>query len=173
MVYNYDDGSFPSPAGYLNSYRPNTRFAMGGSALPIDLISFNGEVLLEMDPIVLLEWTVSSQVNNEYYTIERSKNLSVWSLVDSIPGNGTTNMELRYSLLDDNPFKGVSYYRLKQTDHDGKTETFKPIAITINSEEKIVSKIINLMGQEVPEDYQGIVIEMYTDGTYKKKYKEQ
>ena len=29
------------------------------------------------------------------------------------------------------------------------------------------------MGQEVPEDYQGIVIEMYTDGTYKKKYKEQ
>ena len=173
VVYNYNDGSFPSPAGYINSYRPNTRFAMGGSALPIDLISFNGEVLLEMDPIVLLEWTVSSQVNNEYYTIERSKNLSVWSLVDSIPGNGTTNMELRYSLLDDNPFKGVSYYRLKQTDHDGKTETFKPIAITINSEEKIVSKIINLMGQEVPEDYQGIVIEMYTDGTYKKKYKEQ
>ena len=173
VVYNYDDGSFPSPFGYINSYRPNTRFAMGGEALPIDLISFNGDVLDDVEPVVLLEWTVASQVNNEYYTIERSKNLSVWSLVDSIPGNGTTNMELRYSLLDDNPFKGVSYYRLKQTDHDGKTETFKAIAITINSEEKIVSKIINLMGQEVPEDYQGIVIEMYTDGTYKKKYKEQ
>ena len=173
VVYNYNDGSFPSTAGYVNSYRPNTRFAMGGDALPIDLISFNGEVLLEMDPIVLLEWTVASQVNNKYYTIERSKNLSVWSLVDSIPGSGTTNMELRYSLMDDNPFEGVSYYRLKQTDHNGKSETFKPIAITVDSEEKIVSKIINLMGQEVPEDYQGIVIEMYTDGTYKKKYKEQ
>ena len=85
VVYNYDDGSFPSPAGYLNSYRPNTRFAMGGSALPIDLISFNGDVLNDTEPVVLLEWTVASQVNNEYYTIERSKNLSVWSLVDSIP----------------------------------------------------------------------------------------
>ena len=171
VVYNYDDGSFPSTAGYINSYRPNTRFAMGGNALPIDLISFNGEVLLEMDPVVLLEWTVASQVNNEYYTIERSKNLSVWSLVNSIPGNGTTNMELRYSLIDDNPFEGVSYYRLKQTDHNGKTETFNPIAITIESEDKVVFKVINLMGQEVPEDYKGIVIEMYTDGTYKKKYK--
>ena len=143
VVYNYSDGAPPAPFGYINSYRPNTRFAMGGEALPIDLISFNGEVLLEMDPIVLLEWTVASQVNNEYYTIERSKNLSVWSLVDSIPGSGTTNMELRYSLVDDNPFEEVSYYRLKQTDHDGKSEVFKPIAITIHSEDKIVSKIGN------------------------------
>jgi hypothetical protein len=93
-------------------------------------------------------------------------------LVDSIPGNGTTNTELRYGLIDDNPFEGVSYYRLSQTDHNGKTEMFNPIAITINTKEKVLSKIINLMGQEVPEDYQGIVIEMYTDGTYKKVYKE-
>jgi len=172
VVYNYNDGGPPSPMGYRNSYRPNTVFGHqgGGSALPIDLVSFDGEVLLDMDPVVLLEWTVASQVNNEGYTIERSRNLSVWSVVDSIPGNGTTNMELRYSLIDDNPFEGVSYYRLKQTDHNGKTETFNPIAITIHSEEKIVSKIINLMGQEVPENYKGIVIEMYTDGTYKKKY---
>ena len=170
VVYNYADGSIPSTAGYRNAFRPNTRFAMGGDALPIDLISFNGEVLLEMNPIVLLEWTVASQVNNEYYTIERSKNLSVWSLVDSVPGNGTTNMELKYSLIDDNPFEGVSYYRLKQTDHDGKSEIFKPIAITIHSEEKILEKTINLMGQEVNNNYDGIIIEVYTDGTYVKKY---
>ena len=172
VVYNYNDGGPPSPSGYRNSYRPNTVFGHqgGGSALPIDLVSFNGEVLLEMDPIVLLEWTVASQVNNESYKIERSRNLIVWSLVDSIPGNGTTNTELKYGLIDDNPFEGISYYRLTQTDHNGETETFNPIAITINTKEKIVSKTFNLMGQEVPEDYQGIVIEMYTDGTYVKKY---
>jgi len=175
VVYNYNDGSFPSSNGYTNSIRPNTMFGHqgGGSALPIDLISFNGEIVEGINPVVELNWRVASQINNDYYEIQRSKNLNIWSVVDSIPGNGTTNMEMDYSIIDDNPFEGVSYYRLKQTDHNGKTETFNPIAITIESEDKVVFKIINLMGQEVPEDYQGIVIEMYTDGTYEKKYKEQ
>jgi len=174
VVYNYNDGSFPSTAGYRNAYRPNTRFAMsGGDALPIDLISFNGDVLDDVEPVVLLEWTVANQVNNEYYKIERSRNLNVWSVVDSIPGSGTTNMELKYSLIDDNPFGGVSYYRLSQTDRDGNTEIFKPIAITISNKEKVIDKIINLNGQEVSNNYRGIIIEIYTDGTYLKKYKEQ
>ena len=142
-----------------------------GGALPITLVSFSGEIVEGINFVVELNWRVASQVNNDYYEIQRSKNLNIWSVIDSIPGSGTTNIEMDYSIIDDNPFEGVSYYRLKQTDHNGKTETFSPIAITIESEDKVVSKIINLMGQEVPEDYQGIVIEMYTDGTYKKKYK--
>ena len=172
VVYNYKDGSFPSTTGTLNAFRPNTRFAMGGDALPIDLVSFDGEVLLEMNPVVLLEWTVASQVNNEYFKIERSENLDSWNLIDSIRGNGTTNMELRYSLIDDNPLNGVNYYRLSQTDHNGATKIFNPIAITLNNEEKVISKIINIAGQEVSKDYNGIIIEIYTDGTSRKLYKE-
>ena len=159
-VYFYDGGSWD----------PNPNMSCGG-ALPIDLISFDGEIVEGINPVIELNWRVASQVNNDYYEIQRSKNLNIWSVIDSVPGSGTTNIEMNYSIIDDNPFEGVSYYRLKQTDHNGETETFSPIAITIESEDKVVSKIINLMGREVSENYQGIVIEMYTDGTYKKKYK--
>ena len=76
---------------------------------------------------------------------------------------------MSYSIIDDNPLHGVSYYRLKQTDYDGQTETFFPVSIVISSEEKIIDKVINFMGQEVNENYKGMVLEIYQDGTYVKK----
>jgi len=171
VVYNYADGSFPSSMGFRNSYRPNTRFEMGGSPLPIELVSFNGEVLLEMDPIVILDWTVASQVNNDYYEIQRSIDVEQWETIEKITGAGTNNTQMHYSIIDDNPILGISYYRLKQTDYNGESETFNPISIIINSTEKEIDKIINVMGQEVTSNYSGLVIELYTDGTSAKKYK--
>ena len=171
VVYNYADGSFPSSMGFRNSYRPNTRFEMGGSPLPIELVSFNGEVLLEMDPIVILDWTVASQVNNDYYEIQRSIDVEQWETIEKVIGAGTNNTQMHYSIIDDNPVLGISYYRLKQTDYNGESETFNPISIIINSTEKEIDKIINIMGQEVTSNYSGLVIELYTDGTSAKKYK--
>ena len=142
----------------------------GGGALPIDLVSFNGEVLFELKPVVALDWTVASQVNNDYFTIERSTGGVEWSSIGKIYGVGNTSSEIKYNWIDNSPFGGVSYYRLKQTDYDGKSETFNPIAITISSKEKVLDKVINYMGQEVNEYYKGIVLEVYTDGTYIKKY---
>jgi len=73
--------------------------------------------------------------------------------------------------LDYDPVKGVSYYRLKQTDYDGKTETFNPIVITVEEPKPhILDKIMNTMGQEVNSSYRGLVIELYKDGTSAKKY---
>ncbi len=141
------------------------------SGLPITLVSFDGEVLLEMDPVVLLEWTVASQTNNDYFTIEKSKNLSEWSLVDNINGSGTTNMELRYSLVDDNPFKGISYYRLKQTDHNGESKTFYPIAIEVKGDKKHIIKTINLQGNEIDSTKKGFMIHVWNDGTVTKVVK--
>ena len=84
-------------------------------------------------------------------------------------GAGNSNTQMSYSIIDDNPLHGVSYYRLKQTDYNGQTETFFPVSIIISSEEKIIDKVINFMGQEVNENYKGMVLEIYQDGTYVKK----
>jgi hypothetical protein len=46
------------------------------------------------------------------------------------------------------------------------------VSVSISSEEKEVDKIVNFMGQEVNEYYKGMVLEIYTDGTYVKKYYE-
>jgi len=89
-----------------------------------------------------------------------------------VTGAGNSNGQMSYSAIDDNPVHGVSYYRLKQTDYDGQYELFSPISISISSEEKIIDKIINFAGQEVNDHYKGMVLEIYQDGTYVKKYYE-
>jgi len=175
VVYNYDDGVFPGPIGYRNSIRPNTLFGWqgGGTALPIDLISFTGEVLGgSVHPIVLIQWTTLSQINNDYFEIQRSVNAEQWKTIEIVAGAGNTNSQMSYTIIDDDPVHGISYYRLKQTDYDGQYESFHPISISISSEEKIIDKIINFAGQEVNQYYKGMVLEIYQDGTYVKKYYE-
>ncbi len=98
----------------------------GGSALPITLVSWGGGMV---DDVAVLEWTVASQVNNDFYTIEKGIDCENWEKVATIPGAGNSNMLMDYKICDENPYVGVSYYRLTQTDYDGKFETFKPISI--------------------------------------------
>ena len=145
----------------------------GGNALPIDLISFTGEVLGgSVHPVVLIEWTTLSQVNNDYFEVQRSIDVEQWKTIETVTGAGNSNSQMSYTIIDDNPIHGISYYRLKQTDYDGQYESFHTISISISSEEKIIDKIINFAGQEVNEYYKGMVLEIYQDGTYVKKYYE-
>ena len=62
-------------------------------------------------------------------TIKRSEDLNEWNEVGNINGGGTTNEEITYNWTDDNPKSGVSYYKLFQTDIDGSTKSFEPIAV--------------------------------------------
>lgn len=98
----------------------------GGGALPIELVSFDGDVVGQS---VLLEWVVASQVNNDYFTIERSLDCENWEKISKIPGAGNVNTLMTYKIYDENPYNGISYYRLSQTDYDGKFEVFSPISM--------------------------------------------
>ncbi|MFT5860051.1 MAG: hypothetical protein ACI865_002159, partial [Flavobacteriaceae bacterium] len=85
--------------------------------LTIELISFDVELI---DKKVRLDWQTASEINNDYFTIERSQNVLDWHEIDKINGAGNSSSWLNYSSLDNEPFIGVSYYRLKQTDFDGE-----------------------------------------------------
>lgn len=141
---------------------------MRQSPLPITLISFEAS---HNDEGVLVEWSTLSQVNNDYFNIQKSIDGYEWKDKATIEGAGSTNTQMTYSWLDIDPSMNISYYRLKQTDYDGQSETFSPVTILISSIEKIVDRVFNLMGQEVENTYEGIVIELYQDGTSVKKYK--
>jgi hypothetical protein len=84
--------------------------------LPIHLLSFNA---LYADNKVNLEWVTVSETNNDYFTIEKSKDTHDWDFVLDTKGAGNSNSLLYYNASDDQPFAGVSYYRLKQTDFNG------------------------------------------------------
>ena len=94
--------------------------------LPIKLLNFSAELKNEK---VNLNWSTASEQNNDFFTIERLTNDdSEFTPIITIPGAGNSNKTLYYSAIDDNPLQGISYYRLKQTDYDGKFEYSKIIA---------------------------------------------
>lgn len=86
------------------------------SVLPITLLDFDA---LPFENEVLLTWKTLSEVNNDYFTIERSSDLNNWTSIGKIDGAGNSNYEIEYETLDKNPLPGISYYRLKQTDFNG------------------------------------------------------
>src|SRR5450432_2501257 len=118
-------GVFTNPqvnrTGLLATTLTNT-FFLGSinstsSPLPITLISFsatpeNGQVKID--------WVTAAEVNNDHFTIQRNHNSISWEDIINIPGSGNTSTDSRYRTYDPNPYPGVSYYRLKQTDMDGR-----------------------------------------------------
>jgi hypothetical protein len=94
-------------------------------ALPIDLISF--EVTVSDNGSILLNWATLSESNNDFFTIEKTLNGKDWSVIANVKGSGNSNETLHYQCSDHRPSTGLSYYRLKQTDFDGKF-TYSPIS---------------------------------------------
>jgi len=82
--------------------------------LPIELTSFH--VKQTKNNSALLEWETFTEVNNDYFTIEKSNDGEIWSEVVDINGAGHSYSIQNYSFIDDSPYLGTSYYRLKQTD---------------------------------------------------------
>jgi len=92
------------------------------SPLPIELLSFDA---LLKDNKVQLSWVTASEKDNDYFTVERSNNSNNWESLVQIKGQGNSSTLHSYDYLDENPIKGTSYYRLKQTDFDGKSSYSK------------------------------------------------
>ena len=93
--------------------------------LPVELLHFNAR---SNDQYIELYWSTASELNNDLFTLERSKNGKDFERLTMVDGNGTTSEISNYTYTDDNPYLGLSYYRLSQTDHDGTTEIFPVIS---------------------------------------------
>lgn len=99
-------------------------------SLPIELISFTGKAGKDGNH---LEWTTASEINNDYFTLETSPDGINFNAIATIPGAGNSNQILNYSFFDNENLAiesgDVIYYRLKQTDFDGKYSYSKVIAL--------------------------------------------
>lgn len=108
------------------------------SPLPIELLYFDAKY---SNGKVILNWSTASQINNDYFTIERSSDGINYQQIGTVDGAGNNNEIVNYSFIDYKPFKGISYYRLKQTDFDGKSSSSKIISVTNNDNSNISVKI--------------------------------
>jgi len=142
------------------------------SPLPIELMYFDGKWVNNYN---LLSWSTASELNNDYFTIERSLDGYNWETFRTIPGSGNSNYVINYEFKDyDYSEDKINYYRLSQTDFNGVKEIFNIIAINnlnTNTEKRIVKRI-TIDGKEIKEDYKGLYIEIYEDGSAKKLFKQ-
>jgi hypothetical protein len=115
--------------GQVYRWDPN-----GACTLPIELYSFSGKNTGEKN---LLEWITATEMNNDYFTIEKSEDAISFTELTRIQGAGNSSTLLYYKTYDAEPFSGKTYYRLKQTDYDGKF-TYSDIIVVNNFSEEII-----------------------------------
>jgi hypothetical protein len=102
--------------------------------LPIELVSFDASY---NGKGVDLFWSTASEINNDFFTVERTKDGSCYTPVVQVKGAGNSTSLLNYHAVDENPLSGVSAYRLKQTDFDGRYQYSGLVAVVLKSEGKL------------------------------------
>lgn len=132
-------GSMVTISGLSTTHIPanSTRYLTivslsGNSPLPVGLIDFNATV--QENHTVYLTWQTASETNNDYFTVEHSKDGMHWDEIGKVKGAGNSSTLLSYHLTDAHPPLGESYYRLKQTDFDGVSRYSSPELVYIGSE---------------------------------------
>jgi fibronectin-binding autotransporter adhesin len=88
-------------------------------ALPVEFISFEGR---KAPYAIMLNWATALEINNDYFSVERSADGRTFESIGIIKGAGNSLVTNEYEFTDAEPFIGINYYRLKQMDFDGRYE---------------------------------------------------
>ncbi|PCI98032.1 MAG: hypothetical protein COB15_06780, partial [Flavobacteriales bacterium] len=104
------------------------------TVLPTEILSFHAVC---KEDRVILNWITSSEINNSHFSIEKSTDALNFTTIGTVNGNGNSSTIINYSWIDDNPFNGTAYYRLKQTDFNGAYEYHEVIAVKCNQDDNI------------------------------------
>ena len=96
---------------------PDQDFFTNFLLLPVQLTRFTAQ---QEQNRILLNWQTALEINNDHFIIESSKNGIEFQAIGKVEGAGTSYQLREYSFLDESPFLGINYYRLKQVDVDGK-----------------------------------------------------
>lgn len=122
---------------YNNDQYGTYGLGKGASILPVTLVSFfavlnSGEVDIA--------WATAAEINNDYFTVQRSVDGFNFETIAVVDGAGNSNVMLNYFAEDKDPYHGISYYRLMQTDYDGAT-SYSQI-VTINNSGAAASEVM-------------------------------
>lgn len=146
-----DDGDFTSGASVYASGDQGMTFALGSiiikgiptavipaggtkiitigataaTTLPVELTAFDAEKLNET---VDLTWETASEINNDYFEIQKSTDGENWHVIGTAEGAGNSVEISEYTFTDYDGCQSICYYRLKQVDFDG-TYDFSDIKV--------------------------------------------
>ncbi|MCC6703092.1 MAG: hypothetical protein IT221_16295 [Fluviicola sp.] len=162
LVDNFSTSSNP----YGMSFGGTAVLGCTPVVLPVEISSFSG-FASEIGNV--LKWKTESEKDNDYFLVERLINgtLNEWEVVEKVYSKGDTWTEKNYAIIDNDPKRdGLNYYRISQVDQNGNVNQYKDLVSINNTDEQmIISKVVNLMGQEVDRSATGILLYLFEDGT--------
>lgn len=128
-------GSYTAP--YFTASLPTTGgvfFTVGSinkttTPLPITLLSFDAQ---PENGKVILNWSTATELNADFYTIERSNDAINFTDLTTVKAAINSNTRKDYSTIDSKPLSGTAYYRLKLTNTDASTETFNIVSVSFD-----------------------------------------
>jgi Secretion system C-terminal sorting domain len=114
--------------------------------LPIELLDFTAKL---SNAAIDLRWTTASELNNDFFTIERlNEEDDIFIQIGAVKGSGTINEIRSYQVYDFAPRAGKNYYRLKQTDLDGQYSYSKIVMVDYQGPDELVGIYPNPTTQE-------------------------
>ncbi len=117
------------PAGEVPVISGYCIIPLAQSVFPVEFLQFTAA---PVDKGVELKWTTAQEMNNDYFTVERSLDGTSFSALADIPGTGTSDSPVDYQSLDKRPHFGTNYYRIRQTDLDGAVSYSQTVAVFLH-----------------------------------------
>ena len=109
-------GDFTGSITFEFMASPSLTCTYTAGVLPVMYARFNAE---KQAKTAVLSWTTGSEINNDYFVIERSSDSKDYTAIGEVKGAGNSADFVDYRFTDENPAEGMNYYRLRQIDFDG------------------------------------------------------
>jgi len=163
--YLGSDGTItgPATASKTSGASPYGFASFSPTPLPV---KYRGFSVAQQNNDVLIQWSTSEEVNANQYEVERSFDASNWSRIASVAAKGNGSNVNNYSYTDRNVASKVIYYRIKQTDLNGKSAytTIKSIKAETTAEIKVASIQSKLVLQFPQQIQNGVTVRLISLG---------
>lgn len=109
----------------INNARISQIPVINCNSLPVTVSGFSAKSL---GSGVSVSWVTESEVNNDYFLIEKSIDGIEYYNIGSVRGKGNSNSLTEYTFMDNEGSSGITYYRLQQFDFDGTRTQYGPVS---------------------------------------------
>jgi hypothetical protein len=97
---------------------------------------------------ICLNWSTVQESNTSHFSIERMNNTAAFAAIGRVEAAGTSNGGRNYSFTDKWPLNGMNYYRLAQTDRDGRVN-YSPTIQVEQKQKKLIGQVTNPAGNQL------------------------
>ncbi|MFT3981324.1 MAG: T9SS type A sorting domain-containing protein [Ferruginibacter sp.] len=121
-----------------------------GGPMPVEFLSL---AAVQKGSGVSVNWSTASELNNNYFDVERSTDGTTWNTIARVMGAGNSATVKNYNAYDAKPVAGYNLYRIRQVDIDGKFEYSSTVKVKITIDKLGVSVLANPFVNNITVDF--------------------